>query len=868
MEVVSAKVPQDCASRCVVASHPIRHSTFRLAPAKSLALMRTLIAFLFITAAAFGAGGPENALIVVNADSWASTCVANEYIAARSIPPDNVVYLRDIPSFERMDVEQFRERILRPVLRTAEERGLSSQIDYILYSADFPTAIDVAADMAGKEFPKTITPLASINSLTFYYQFTLSKNPGYLGMNTNFYFRQRSLVAPEKPWPEADKKTYNAALAVFFKVSAAREKAREKKDEQPKPESLAEERQLLMGARATFLKLKVDHPKSTELLYNIACIEAQVGNYVDSVSALGEAIENGWWDMQRAQQDPDLRSVRDREDFKALMARARAVKFEISPSSGFRSSVGWLPNGQVVPAGNGVRYLLSTMLAYTSGRGNSVREAVAGLRRSVGADGTRPLGTVYFLENNDVRSTTREWGFSRAAEKLRDSNVAASVEKGILPQNKNDVAGLTAGVADFDWAKSGSTILLGAICEHLTSFGGMLHEGDTQTPLTDFLRHGAAGASGTVNEPYAIQAKFPTPFIHWHYANGCTLAEAFYQSVAAPYQLLIVGDALCSPWKKRFTVKADGVKVGAAIKGSFTVKPVVESADGLKPASFELYLDGHRSGAGGPNSSFTVDTAKLHDGPLQITLAANSLDAVSTRASINIPVVVRNSDVALNVTAPSGDWSWDKPITLKAAATGASAILFRQNGREVGRIANGAATIDPRTLGQGPVRIQPVALLDGGREIWSEQILLNITPPAAIPAQSPAIGMVFENGFYVTPAGGAAALVQKAEGDWLAKAGVVKDGEFAIEAWLRVPSDDVYQFQLRGPSKLRVIVDGQTLDWPRGKEWWFLPAHLARGPHRIRIEGKADGTPQLDARFGGPGCLRLDGARFQHAKAK
>jgi hypothetical protein len=110
--------------------------------------------------------------------------------------------------------------------------------------------------------------------------------------------------------------------------------------------------------------------------------------------------------------------------------------------------------------------------------------------------------------------------------------------------------------------------------------------------------------------------------------------------------------------------------------------------------------------------------------------------------------------------------------------------------------------------------------------------------------------------------------VQKAEGDWLAKAGVVKDGEFAIEAWLRVPSDDVYQFQLRGPSKLRVIVDGQTLDWPRGKEWWFLPAHLARGPHRIRIEGKADGAPQLDARFGGPGCLRLDGARFQHAKAK
>ncbi len=830
--------------------------------------MRPLIAFLFITATALGAGGPENALIVVNADSWASTCIANEYIAARSIPQGNVVYLRDLPLFERINVEQFRERILRPVLRAAEERGISPQIDYILYSADFPTAIDVTTDMAGKTFPKNITQPAAINGLTFYYQFTLAKNPGYLGMNTNFYFRPRSLIAPEKPWPEADQRSYGQALAALQKVSTAREQAREKKDEQPKPAPLAAEEKLLRTARETVLALKSDHPKSTELLYNIACIHAQLGSADAAIAALREAIENGWWDMHRTQQDPDLRSVRDREDFKALIARARAVKFEITPSSGFRASVGWLPNGQIVPSASGMRYLLSTMLAYTSGRGNSVREAIDGLHRSIGADGTRPKGTVYFLENSDVRSTTREWGFSRAAEKLREAGVAANIESGVLPQNKSDVAGLTAGAADFDWAKSGSTILPGAICEHLTSFGGMLHEGDSQTPLTDFLRNGAAGASGTVNEPFAIQEKFPTPFIHWHYANGCTLAEAFYQSVAAPYQLLIVGDALCAPWKKRFTVKADGIAAGAAIKGSLTIQPSTKSPDGLTPASFELYLDGKRSGAGGPDSKFAVDTAKLHDGPLQITLAANSLDAISTRTSVNIPVVIQNGEVALNVTAPSGDWPWDKPIALKASAPGASAILFYHNAREVARIANGIATLDPRSLGQGPVCIQPVALLDGGRELWGDPISLRIIPPAAIPAHSPALGMKLANGFYVTPAGGTSALVQKAEGDWLANAGVAKDGEFAIEAWLHVPADDVYQFQLRGPSQLRVIVDGQSLDWPRGKEWWFLPTHLARGPHHVRIEGKADGAPQLDARFGGPGSLRLDGARFQHAVAK
>ena len=34
-----------------------------------------------------------------------------------------------------------------------------------------------------------------------------------------------------------------------------------------------------------------------------------------------------------------------------------------------------------------------------------------------------------------------------------------------------------------------------------------------------------------LNLPYAIQAKFPTPFIHVYYASGHTAVEAFYQSV-------------------------------------------------------------------------------------------------------------------------------------------------------------------------------------------------------------------------------------------------------------------------------------------------------------------------------------------------
>ena len=104
------------------------------------------------------------------------------------------------------------------------------------------------------------------------------------------------------------------------------------------------------------------------------------------------------------------------------------------------------------------------------------------------------------------------------------------------------------GVADFDWKASQSTILPGAICEHFTSFGGDMHAAAGQTPLSEWLRYGAAAASGTVTEPYAIANKFPAPMMQVHYARGCTVAESFYQSVLCPYQLLIVGDPLCRPW--------------------------------------------------------------------------------------------------------------------------------------------------------------------------------------------------------------------------------------------------------------------------------------------------------------------------------
>ncbi len=825
------------------------------------------VGILCATGTAFAGGGPENTLIVVNADSWASTFIANEYIAARHIPPANVVRQHNLPDFERIGVEDFRTKILSPLLRTAEQRGIAPQIDCVLYSADFPWAVDVSPDMAGKQFSKAISQPASINGLTYLYQLTMGKNPQYLGLNANFYCRQPLLTPHEPAWSDGDRKVYAEALAALREKSPATPATSD--NTVPSPPKLSTDPATadvtLQPALKKLLELKKSHPTSAELLYNIACTFARVGKLDDAVGALRSAVDNGWWDMRAAAADPDLAAIRSREDFAILAKRAKLTKIELAPTLGFRASAGWLPNGQWVQPDKGIHYMLSAVLACTSGRGNSVNEALASLQRSVAADGTRPKGTVYFMRNSDVRSTTREWGFLRATEKLRDAGVWGVIEDGVLPLKKGDVAGVTIGSADYSWAASGSTLLPGAIGDNLTSYSGAMTESDGQTPLTEFIRHGAAGASGTVTEPFAIQAKFPTPFIHWHYAQGCSLAEAFYQSVAGPYQLLIVGDALCSPWKKDLTVLPGDLKPGVILKGRVSILPTSRSTDGITAGAFECYLDGRRAAASLPGKPFDFNTADTPDGPHEIVIAALGTDGPLTRGSVRIPVVVRNGETELRVSPPPASVPWDQSLEISARAPGAKAILIFQNLDEVARIEgeSGVAKIDPRVLGQGTVRLHTVAVLGDAKHVTGEPITVKIKPPAALPPPPAYSRKPYADGFMVTNSEGKKMIVQKATDDWLKTAGV-KDGEtFTVEAWFLTATDDVYQFQLHGASALRLSVDGQPQNWPHGSEWWFVPVHLAPGRHAVKIEGRANAN-RLDVRFGGPGSRRLDGAHFQH----
>lgn len=569
---------------------------------------------LLCSGIAFADLAPENVAVVVNGYSEVSKRIAEEYVRLRDIPACNVIEVKKLSNTEKISVEEFRSAILLPVLHEVELRGLTEQIELIAYSAEIPTAIEVQKDAGEGGLPQALTPVASINGLTFLHQLVARKDVRYLDLNVNQYARRIVNATQDSPWSAEELQQYAAAMQTMQQaVQAAKTEAEKNGDKEKGGQKTKTLKVDLPAEAATVIEgLTRAHPNSSELHYNFACLLALSGQVERSMEALSTAVRNGWWDHRHTSKDEDLRILRERRDFKELLEQMKSVAFEVQPSVAFDASAGWNAEGAPVSDPTAPRYLLSVVLACTTGRGLSEEEAIQNLRRSAKSDATRPSGTIYFERNGDVRSTTREWAFQNAAKKLKAMGIEAVVEDGVIPKERSDVAGAVVGIADFDWKGSHSTILPGAIVEHLTSFGGVMTKGAGQTPLTEFLKHGAAGASGTVTEPYAIQAKFPSPFIHVFYAEGCTLAEAFYQSVTGPYQLLIVGDPLANPWRKPFEIETSTPIVQDPKSGQVRIRANGKSGQSLQPAKWEVYVGGRQvHSSTGTDLSFDWDPSTL-----------------------------------------------------------------------------------------------------------------------------------------------------------------------------------------------------------------------------------------------------------------
>ena len=591
-------------------------------------IILAILLSVFCTTDAQAGGGPENVFLVVNPQSVDSMTVANHYIKLRDIPSRNVFYLDWNPKTGTTYIDTFRDKILMPILKAIGDRGLIGQIDYVVYSTDYPWGIELQADInrflaeAKKQqkedskpvkWPKILTTRGSLTGLTYLYQYVLSKQPVYTGLAANHYMRT------------------------------------------------------MQGNEQTV------------------------------------------------------------------------------PTMGFSNRIRFDKEGKPSKANTSPRYLLSVALGITGKdgrRGNTLDEILQYLDRSAKADATSPQGIIYYDDSKDVRSRTRRSLFKPAIEALAELGVQAQTIEKYPPKGAMNIMGLTLGTAQMDLRPWLRGIRPGSICDNLTSFGGVMSAKEGQTPVSHFLRSGMAGASGTVIEPFAIGAKFPSPMIHVHYARGCSLAEAFYQSVHGPYQLLIVGEPLCKPWAKVPTVSVtmkekdknepfQSIRPNQVISGKREIRPLSQHPGKERAHHFEVYLDGHMIGACPFYGKIPLDSEKFGDGYHELRVVAVGPAPIYTKGYTILPIRIDNHGHQITAKAtPAKVVKFGAPIRIEAQCPGAKRIKIEHNGRTVAQIdgEKGQTEVDSNKLGKDIVTLQVVGVLGTGPQnrIQAQPITLEV----------------------------------------------------------------------------------------------------------------------------------------------
>lgn len=798
-------------------------------------------------------GGNERVLLVANGDSAFSLALANRYAQLRAIPAEHVLLLDDLPGegiagAAPITLEECRERILKPILAFLDQNGLADEIDAIVYSSGFPHAIDVNGATGDKKLGQYVTPVAALTGLTYFAREVVRGDLSCLSFDANRYCKSPRGGGGEREATEAEKKLWEEAQT-----------------------ALKEKR--IDAAAEALRALTASFEESGAAWYDLACCDALLGKKEAALSDLKRSIDHGFWNADHAEHDDDLASLRGDEAFKALLERMRKSAPRPQESRGFHED----------PRGRG-RYYLSTILAWLGPFGTTYAEACNGLERSAAADATEPKGTFFFLKNGDVRATTRAPLFAAAAELLHQRGRAAEVleagrdgEDGILPKNRRDVLGAVVGTADFDWSKCGSTILPGAIVEHLTSFGATFQLAG-QTKCTAFLKAGAAGSSGTVTEPYALQAKFPTPFIHVHYVDGCTLAESFYESVAGPYQLLVIGDACCrpfatparptldapnGPWKGRVELAPGAQHVAS---GSSAVAAVSSAASEV--ARYEAWIDGKPAGECAAGGKLVIESAALPDGAHDLRVVAVAAGPVAATASLSRAVVFDNHGHVVQLSGPKKPLPFGPPVGLQVDAAQASEVVVARGLVPLARTKGGSAHLEipASALGLGSSTLVARARFADGSEATA-RAEVTLEPPAPVRTTTPAPPLYPAWWIDADPKGApiragttSPALLLPSE---VAKR-LAPDGHATVHGWLKTEGRGLSDWSFCGDVR-RVVVDGKTLfesiGHDEGARFRNVALAIGEGWHSVAIDEAGAGACGLSA-LGPDGPQPFDGERF------
>ncbi len=666
--------------------------------------------FLFASGKTAQAGATSSQWVVaVNGQSLNSKTVANYFIQFRNIPACNVIVLDKVPDREKIDIDEFRDLILNPLLQEIEKRGLQRHIQGIAYSADFPTAIDLSKDLANlKDRPYFLTPVGSLNGLTYLYRFCLAKDPNLLAFGSNLYGAttcDRLFTQPfggdlAKNWTDVQTLVKNG-----------------------------EHEKAANSLRDLFEK----HPRQFPVAYQAATQFALADKTDLALEMLEKAIGAGWTFRDKMASEPAFEKLKGNNRFSLFLDSCELNDFDFWPTQAFNARAFWSPNGVAnAQPDEGVSYMLSIVLAVTRGNGTTLEQAVEQLRVAAQADYSHPEGEFYFTKTADVRTTCREPGFTTAIDRLTKLSHQGIVVPSVMPKGKKNCLGVTMGSATFSWASSQSHLTPGAIAENLTSLGGVMETGAGQTKLTEFLLHGAAASSGAVTEPYSIQAKFPHPMIHAYYADGLTLAEAYYSSVTGPYQLLIVGDPLCQPFGHPHQFSIAGLKEGQTVdkKLKFQLESQVIEDKRFGIASLEMLIDGQLRSASMYANSFDLNLTNPVPGAHDLALIATDDSQAQCKWEQRVTFVCGDDDAQVRIVANDIAENGSSIKIHLSGPDNCERIELRHNSLAIAEISTkeGDLEITAEQVGYGPVRLIAVGTC-GSQQVASLPIRIEFPLP-------------------------------------------------------------------------------------------------------------------------------------------
>jgi hypothetical protein len=465
------------------------------------------------------------------------------------------------------------------------------------------------------------------------------------------------------------------------------------------------------------------HNFSISAVYTMAQISGSVTNGVPS--SWGNGFGGGG--------DPYNLPPRYPSDYPALAFHAQQAYVSGSPSDG---STGW-----------GQQYFIGALLGYTQGSlGNTVPELLTMIDNSVNADGTRPAGTFYFMNNltdsaRNVRacngsSCSNPTIYNSTASSISALGGSAQVLSGILPPtNTTGVMGVMSGFAIADIPGANLGLVPGAFADELTSTAASFdctNGAACQTTTAAWIAAGASGSAGSVEEPCAIVQKFPSADFHRYYYQGMSLGESYLRSVEwTPFQMVLYGDPLTRPFAYIPTVSVTNPPVGTQ-SGIITITPTATTTNpGAAIASYDLLVDGVKMSSANFGQSFTLDTQQFNDGAHDLRVLAYDNTAVQNVGRWIGTLNTSNYGHLASMSRNPGSGNLIQPFSFTYSATGGTVreVQLLQNGRVLAAsaAANDTLSVYGQNLGAGISKAQVEAWYTDNRVAWSSPISVAVT---------------------------------------------------------------------------------------------------------------------------------------------